>query len=401
MTEFVRILYGPVVRRKYRFKFDDSVTKTLRSPCLILGNHATPLDPFCMGLGFRFPINYVASGAIKRLKFAGRLIDLIIAPIPKAKGVSDPSAVMKILSVLKRGGSVGIFPEGNRTYNGESVHVPPGLGKLCKRLTCPIIVVRIERGYFTAPRWGRRVRRGQMRARLERVLTPEDTAAMTAEQLDGVLRDALYYDAYEHQRRDPVLFKDKKRAEYIQRALFVCPDCRGTGTIASENERFHCTDCGMEMEYGEDGFLIPIKASHAFTTVLEWDRWQIGHIKQKDFSALPAGEPVLRDKGATLYDNSREGRRAKILKGGMVSLYKDRLVLEGHGKRGRPPLVEFALADMASATVEGMAKVGFYLRDGRAFMFKLPPDVSPYKYVVHIYKLQSELEQKEMTYYGI
>jgi hypothetical protein len=174
-----------------------------------------------------------------------------------------------------------------------------------------------------------------------------------------------------------------------------------TGTIVSKAERFHCASCGMEMEYGEDGFLIPRKTSHTFTTILEWDKWQIAHIKQKDFSAFPPDEPILRDGGAALYDNSCEGKRIKILKNGTVSLYKDKLAFEKRGGRGLPPRAEFPLSDLISATVEGMAKVGFYLRDGRAFMFKLPPDVSPYKYVVHIYKLQSEIEHKEMTFYGI
>jgi hypothetical protein len=59
------------------------------------------------------------------------------------------------------------------------------------------------------------------------------------------------------------------------------------------------------------------------------------------------------------------------------------------------------LTELTGAVVQGKSKVQFYLRDGRAFMFKMPPDISPYKYVVYIYKLQADIDGREMTFYGI
>ena len=109
-----------------------------RGQYLILANHQTGFDQFFVGLTFKNPVYYVASEDLFSNGLSSRLIKYAVAPIPIKKQATDVRAVINCIQVAREGGSIAIFPEGNRTYSGATCHMNKSIAPLAKKLGLPI-----------------------------------------------------------------------------------------------------------------------------------------------------------------------------------------------------------------------------------------------------------------------
>ena len=129
----VFILLRPFFRLFFKLKYNTVVFnyKLNKEPYLILSNHLTVLDPFLVGLAFGRPIYYMASEDLSSSKY-GKLITWLVNPIYKAKSKSDLGAVKDCIRVVKEGGTICIFPEGNRSYDGRLCKIEESIAALNK-----------------------------------------------------------------------------------------------------------------------------------------------------------------------------------------------------------------------------------------------------------------------------
>ena len=61
--------------------------------------------------------------------------------------------IRKTKRIVQQGGSIGIFPEGNTSYSGQTVQILPATVKLIKMLKIPVIIMNIKGMYLSYPRW--------------------------------------------------------------------------------------------------------------------------------------------------------------------------------------------------------------------------------------------------------
>jgi 1-acyl-sn-glycerol-3-phosphate acyltransferase len=184
----LRAVLRPFLFLLYRFLFETKTSKNIKPPCLILSNHQTVYDQFAVGVGFKFGINFIASDTRFRHGLGSWFLRVLGRPIPFSKGNSDLIAVKNMISVIKEGGCVGMFPSGNRSFFGEESTIINGIGKLAKKFRVPLVLVQIRGGFFTLPRWAAAVSLGKMRASVVRVVQPEELAALSGEEIDGIIR---------------------------------------------------------------------------------------------------------------------------------------------------------------------------------------------------------------------
>ena len=196
-----------------RFREEDP-----RQPYLILANHDGPFDAIMMGMSFRQPIYYVASDHVFRLGWVSRLIRFLVAPIPIVKSIVDTRSIRDILTVFREGGSVGLFPSGNRSFTGAEMPIPPSTAKLVKHVKVPVLLFRYDSGYLATPRWSRHNRRGKVTGQVVRVLGTEELAAMSLEEIHRVLQDTLQ-DVPPASREPRQRFRGRKLAEYLELVL--------------------------------------------------------------------------------------------------------------------------------------------------------------------------------------
>lgn len=335
------ILY-PYMRLKYGVRIERFREQGER-PYLILMNHQTPFDQFFVGAAFRGAVYYVASEDLFSNGLLSSLIRYLVAPIPIRKQATDASAVLKCLRIAKEGGTIAIAPEGNRTYSGRTCFIHPVIAQIAKRMKLPIALFRIEGGYGVQPRWSDVVRRGKMHAGVSRVIEPEEYAGMQDAELYEQIRAGLYED----EGRVDGIYTSSKRAEYLERAMYVCPFC-GLSKFESHGDVIACKKCGRRIRYGEDKRLSGVGFSFPFSFVTGWYDYQEDFVRAMNPGEY-TGEPLYRDR-VVLREVILYKRKKMLCKNTLVFLYGDRIVTEG--------ATEATCLTMPFARISGISVLG-------------------------------------------
>ena len=389
VTEIARAVLEPYTR----WKFGADVEKFTRQgdrQYLILLNHQTTFDQFFVGMAFKGPVYYMATEDIFSLGWVSSLLRWLVAPIPIKKQTTDLQAVVNCMKVLKEGGSVAIAVEGNRTYSGKTEHINPAIAKMVKRMKVPVALFRIEGGYGIQPRWSNVVRKGKMRAYISQVLEPEELAGLSEEEVLKIISDGLYVN----DAAAGGTFYHKKSAEYMERAVYVCPYC-GLSAFRSDNDTITCTKCGKRIYYQPDlklrgdGFTFP------FTHVADWYEYQKDFVNQLDMS-LYEQEPLYREQ-AHLSEVILYKKKKLLRENAGITLYGNRIVIdEGSGNE-----LIFPFEEVSAVSVLGRNKLNVY-HEKKVYQFKSDKRFNALKYVNLYYRWKNlNTEDKDGKFLGL
>lgn len=373
------ILY-PYSRLVYGIKITKYNNKGRRF--LILMNHQTAFDQFFVGMAFRGPVYYIASEDLFSKGWISKLITWLVAPIPIKKQTTDVSAVMNCMRVAKEGGTIALAPEGNRTYSGHTEYIKPAVVKLIRALKLPVALFRIEGGYGVHPRWSDVVRKGKMRAYVSRVMEPEEYRDLT----DSELLETICRELYVHEGNGDNEFHHDKRAEYLERAMYVCPTC-GLSEFESHGNHISCKKCGVTLEFAPSTELKAVEGEFPFRFVADWYDYQCDFINKLD-TDLYLKEPYYRERAdfskVILYKNKRE-----IFEDAELELYGDRLLVRKGDQEYR---LDF---DNASVfTVVGRNKLNIYYQD-KVYQLKSNERFNSLKYMNLFYRYKNTHSEVE------
>ena len=318
---FLWRFFRPFVRFWLQRKFNyDAEVCTEQGPFMVLCNHNTDWDPLLLACAFPDYMSYVASEHIFRWGLAGKLIVALMAPIARLKGKTAGDTAMTMLRRLRKGISVAMFAEGNRSFNGLTNEILPATGKLARSSGVKLITYRLDGAYFTSPRWSASLRRGKMTGRIVRVYTPAELKAMSADEVNAAIRRDLFVDAYAVQRKAMVPFRGKNLAEHLETVLCRCPRCGAIGTLKSEGDTLRCA-CGFSVRYNVYGFLEGEDAP--FDNITAWDAAQT---EQLITLADAAGDgPIFSDDGMDLKEVFQDTHGETPIGTGRMTLFADRL----------------------------------------------------------------------------
>ena len=342
----IHIFFGPYVRWKYHVQIEPFHEEGNR-PYLILMNHQTGYDQFFVGLTFRQPVYYIASEDIFSIGWVSDLIRWLVAPIAIRKQTTDIKAVKDCIKVAREGGSICLAPEGNRTFHGRTVYMNPAIASLAKKLALPIAFFRIEGGYGVQPRWSDVVRGGSMRSYVSRVMEPEEFASLTKEELMQVIEQELFVD----EGRDCGAYPHPKNAEFLERAMYVCPFC-GLTTFESNGDSIRCTKCDRRIRHLPNKALEGIGFDFPHRFVADWYDWQNDYIADADLLQLtdaPVYAEQVRLSRVHLY------KHKELLKEtATVRLYGDRITVDDR---------VFPFETLGAVVVLGKNKINLYAGD--------------------------------------
>jgi len=365
---YCRLKYGITIE-KFRQQGD--------RPYLILLNHQTPFDQFFVGIAFRGPVYYVATEDIFSLGWISKVIRWLIAPIPIKKQTTDIQAVMNCIRIAREGGTVCIAPEGNRTYSGRTEYMNPAIAPLVKKMKLPVALFRLEGGYGVQPRWSDVVRRGKMRGYVSQVIEPEEYAGMTNEELCQKIQQGL---AVNEDCAD-ASFYHKKRAEYLERAMYVCPEC-GLSEFESHGDTVTCKKCGLQVKYLPTKELKGVKKEFPFRFVAQWYDYQQSFINELDLLAHTT-DPLYRDRAALseviVYD-----RKNRLRKNASFALYGDRITVD----EGTQNAFVLPFSEVSAASVLGRNKLNIY-HDQKVYQVKGGKRFNALKYVNFFYRYKN------------
>ena len=208
---FFFTILEPYIKRKYGIQIEKLEYKK-EKPYLILMNHQTGFDQFFIGMSYDGPVYYLATEDIFSLGILSRIIDFLVAPIPIKKQTTDLKAIKSCVKVAKEGGTIALFPEGNRTFHGKTLYFKPSIIKFIRLIKLPVVIMRLEGGYGVQPRWSDVVRKGSMRIYPSKIIEPEEYSALSDDSFYETLQKELYVD----ETSSDALFYHKKNAEYME-----------------------------------------------------------------------------------------------------------------------------------------------------------------------------------------
>jgi len=226
--------------------------------------------------------------------------------------------------------------EGATSFDGETSEVQPSIAKLVKRAGVPLVTYRFTGSYFTFPRWARFVRKGKMEGRHVQTYQPEQLAAMSEEEIFQAIIKDIYVNAYDDQEKNPIAFRGKNPAEYLETVLYCCPKCRQFGTLTSNDDIFSCTDiCSFKVRYNEFCYFECPESSLQwhdksagvpFKTILDWAKWQRTEIETlaESTGSLESNTPIFIDENQELIQIEKTNNSIFVARG-RLCLYKDRL----------------------------------------------------------------------------
>ena len=349
---------------------------------LILTNHTTNWDFLYMGMAFKGHTYFVASEHIFRAGFVSKAIRFLVDPIARKKGSSAVGTTKEILKRLKAGQNVCMMVEGNRSFTGETGFISPNAGALAKKSGAGLINFCVHGGYFVNPRWSRTVRKGKVWGVFSGEYGPEELKDLTNEEVADIINRDLYVDAFKDQEEKDYSYTCAAPAETLETALFACPHCGEFHSLRSSGDRLVCEKCGSVHVFTEKGFFErPDGSAPAFSTVLEWYRWQ----KEKLGDLLKDAadkEPFLvrEDEGAGLYEvHPLEGKRPVL--NGKLALYSNRMEIRGERT------LSFLLTDIVSMAIVLTNTMLFTTEDNTYYEMQLPERVSALLYLISFYSL--------------
>ena len=133
-------------------------------PFLLIANHQSYLDPVLIQAVVRRPVYSMAKSSEFSSPVTGQLLQRLKS-FPVRRFEVDPQAVRIVLRHLEAGRGVGIYIEGERSWDGRLQPARIGTLRVILKAGVPVIPVGISGAYDVWPRWGR-LRRGDVTIRI-------------------------------------------------------------------------------------------------------------------------------------------------------------------------------------------------------------------------------------------
>ena len=315
--------FVPFRLRKYGWKTDKM--PKLKEPALIFSNHLTEDDMMMMISACRRHTYFVCGAHLMRSKVAG-FLKVLVDPILAPRGGNTLPAVKEILRRIGQGHNVMMFPEGCRSFDGETLPTVMATAKLVKKAGCALITYRIIGGYFIAPRWGHKFRVGPARGEVVGTYSSEELAKMTPRQIADLLDRDLYENAYDRQRKDPQPYRCDAPAEGLENYLIICPKCGSYDSMETKGNTFRCTCCGLGGIHDEYGFLRGEELP--FDNVMDWGRWMAKRFDE-DMDREAGKGLCFTERDLTFYEIHSDHSRQDLATGVELEIHEDKFVIAG------------------------------------------------------------------------
>lgn len=245
-----------------------------REPCLILMNHSSFIDlKIAATILYPRPFNIVCTSD----GFVGKgWLMRAIGCIPTKKFVTDTVLIRDMLFALKKlNSSILMFPEAGYSFDGTATLLPESLGKCLKILRVPVVMIRTYGAFARDPLYNNlNLRQVNVSADMEYLLSPEEIAEKSVEDLNAILADKFSFDNFRWQQENKIRIAEAFRADCLNRVLYKCPRCQMEGKMLGRGTSLTCGACGKAYELTEYGFMKAEDGNTEFAHIPDWYRWE-------------------------------------------------------------------------------------------------------------------------------
>ncbi len=222
----------------------------------------------------------------------------LIGCIPTRKFMMDVTLVRDMVyAVRELKSSILMFPEASYSFDGTQTPLPESLGKCLKLLKVPVVMIRTNGAFARDPLYNNlQLRKVRVSAEVEYLLSPEEIARKSPQELNDILQEKFTFDYFRWQQENKIRVAEPFRADGLNRMLYKCPRCRTEGRMQGQGTKIVCRQCGETYELTEYGYLQAHEdqgtesASGAetetcgqlrFTHIPDWYRWERECVRQE------------------------------------------------------------------------------------------------------------------------
>ena len=309
---------------KVPWKVEKINMEELKAPYFLLSNHMYFIDfkLLAMGTGKQRINNVVNIDGYYRRPW---LMELIGA-IGTRKFTTDLHMVKSINQVLKRGDVLSMYPEARYSPCGTLSYLPEALGKLVKMNKVPVVAVVHHGNHLHSPFWNfRNKRKVPLHTTMTQILTAEQVKAMSVDEINAVIRQAMWYDEYQYQKDNGIRITEPFRAEGLHKVLYQCPACGKEHEMGSEGAELFCRACGKRWLWQEDGYLKALSGETEFDHIPDWFAWERTQVEAQ----IADGTYRFEDE-VEVFSLPRCWKFEKLGKAKLRHTIEEGWVLEGH-----------------------------------------------------------------------
>ena len=235
-------------------------------PCLVLMNHSSFIDlKIASRLLVTRPFHIICTSD----GFVGkRWLMRLIGCIPTRKFMMDVTLVRDMVYAVKElKSSILMFPEASYSFDGTQTPLPESLGKCLKLLKVPVVMIRTTGAFARDPLYNNlQLRKVRVSAEVEYLLSPEDIAIKSPQELNDILREKFTFDYFKWQQENKISVAEPFRADGLNRMLYKCPRCKTEGQMLGQGTKIGCRCCGGTYELTEYGYLQAVEDAAATAT---------------------------------------------------------------------------------------------------------------------------------------
>lgn len=286
-----------IMNRLYKvdFSYDYDPKSIKGQPAILLSSHASRTEFVYTVYGFgRKDINVVC-GFQNILKKGLYRLFIAFGAISKYLYQPDLMCVKNMLRVLKRGGAIGLFPEGIQSTSGSTHPINPATARFIKSSKANVVVCTSRGAYLATNRYSADRKKGYIGIRYSLLFTPKMLEELTEEQIYAQLLEKIRYNdfAFNKEARHKYIGK-LPNAAGVDKILYKCPDCKGEHVLYVEGDTVRCKTCGFAAKVNEYYDLIQTAGKSCPSDIDEWFKWQrrcvANEVKNEDFALTLSGK---------------------------------------------------------------------------------------------------------------
>ena len=183
----------------FRFEYRNADTTAIKGGALICPNHLSHLDPMLVGCVARRRISFLAKKDLFDNWFLGWYLKLLQC-IPIDRESRGIGGMKETLRLLKKGESIVLYPEGERSPDGNLLPLMKGFTVLVKRVKVPIVPAGIHGTFEAWPRGATFPKLGRVKLVFGDPIPFSDIQELDDEQMTEYL-SAKIAECYEQARQ--------------------------------------------------------------------------------------------------------------------------------------------------------------------------------------------------------
>ncbi len=260
-----------------KFKYESVGMEKIgkKEPAFYLMNHSSFIDlEIAATVLFPKPFNIVATtdGFIGKDWLMHK-----IGCIPARKFVSDPALVKDMLYASRKlKNNILMYPEVGYSLDGTATTIPDTIGKCVKMLGMPLVMLRTYGAFLRDPLYNYlQRRRVRVSARVECLLSKEEVAEKSAEEITAIVMKEFSFDYFREQRLNRISVSEDFRADGLGRVCYKCPSCEAEGKMLGKGVHLTCEACGEKHILTELGELKCLTDKETvLPSVPAWYAWE-------------------------------------------------------------------------------------------------------------------------------